>query len=133
MQILVFQMWEVWLKGNLIGSFVGSLAVLVILKDLSLYQLGVLFLTMLSTAFPLVAGVFTVRSRLKRLNPIECLKYEEIPFAPKSQKKQKYYKIRNWGRIPEVYLAKRYLFCNGRGFILTPVSYTHLDVYKRQG
>ncbi|MEE1444829.1 MAG: ABC transporter permease [Blautia sp.] len=124
MQILVFQMWEVWLKGNLIGGFVGSLAVLVILKDLSLYQLGVLFLTMLSTAFPLVAGVFTVRSRLKRLNPIECLKYEEIPFAPKSQKKQKYYKIRNWGRMPEVYLAKRYLFCNGRGFILTLFSLT---------
>lgn len=57
MQILVFQMWEVWLKGNLIGGFVGSLALLVILKDFSFYRLGFLFLTMLLTAIPLVAGV----------------------------------------------------------------------------
>lgn len=124
LRILAYQMLKVWFKGSILGCFAGSLAVVVFFRNTAFFHPVFFLPSVLLTAFPLTAGVLTVKGKIQKCSPLACLKYEEIPFAPESLRKQKQYKIRSWGKWPEVYLARRYLSCNGRGFFLSLGSLT---------
>lgn len=72
----------------------------------------------------LTLGVATgcLKRKMRKLSPLECMKYTETVTCQKPKKKANKNKFRSWGKYPESYLAKKYLFRNKKTFWLTSLS-----------
>lgn len=65
-----------------------------------------------SCDFHVGSGSGMSEKKMRKLSPLECMKYTEAVTYHKSRKKPKIKKFRYWGKHPEIYLAKKYLFRN---------------------
>lgn len=65
-----------------------------------------------SCDFHVGSGSGMSEKKMRKLSPLECMKYTEAVTYHKSRKKPKIKKFRCWGKHPEIYLAKKYLFRN---------------------
>ncbi len=72
--------------------------------------------------FTLGMAVECLKRKMRKLSPLECMKYTEAVTYHKSRKKPKIKKFRYWGKHPEIYLAKKYLFRNKKTFGITSLS-----------
>ena len=72
--------------------------------------------------FTLGVAVECLKRKMRKLSPLECMKYTEAVTYHKSRKKPKIKKFHCWGKHPEIYLAKKYLFRNKKTFGITSLS-----------
>lgn len=137
-RLLFWQMTETGLKGCFAGGISGSFLVLGILpyiikkmymdqmegiEYLVLFRPVFLLIAVIPTAFTFCITAFTVKRKLKDLSPLECMNYQEESLRNKKQGKLKQKKMfQSWGKYPEIYLAKRYLFRRKKAFLITMIS-----------
>lgn len=132
------QMLEIVLKGSFLGGLAGSFLVLGALpylvktmyleqagelEGIHLFQPAFLLIAIIPAAFTAGVAVLLVKRKLNNLSPLECMKYEEASLQ-KKETHPTHQRYRSWGRYPEIYLAKRYLFRNKRAFFITIISLT---------
>ncbi len=132
------QMLEIVLKGSFLGGLAGSFLVLGALpylvktmyleqagelEGIHLFQPAFLLIAIIPAAFTAGVAVLIVKRKLNNLSPLECMKYEEASLQ-KKETHPTHQRYRSWGRYPEIYLAKRYLFRNKRAFFITIISLT---------
>lgn len=93
------------------------------LEGIRLFQPAFLLVAIIPAALTVGVAVLIVKRKMNNLSPLECMKYEEASLQKKEPHptRQRY---RSWGRYPEIYLAKRYLFRNKRAFFITIISLT---------
>lgn len=137
-KIMVRHMTGIVLKGSLAGGLIGSFFIWkflpYILETRYLEQLGggeggglfhpaFLLIGMLPAVLTVGITVFMAKQKLQSLSPLECMNYGVIS-SKKKEKPLPSGTRRSWGKYPEFYLAKRYLFHNKRAFLITMISLT---------
>lgn len=137
-RIMIRQMTELVLKGSLAGGLAGSFLVFTLLphmlktryleqagewEGIRLFHPAFLLIGMLPAAITVGIVVSIVNRKLKTRSPLECMNYEENSLK-KKENSHPSRRCRSWGRYPEIYLARRYLFHNKRAFLITMISLT---------
>lgn len=92
------------------------------LERMGFFQPKLLILAIVLVIFTLGVAVECLKRKMRKLSPLECMKYTEAVTYHKSRKKPKIKKFRYWGKHPEIYLAKKYLFRNKKTFGITSLS-----------
>ena len=92
------------------------------LERMVFFQPKLLILAIVLVIFTLGVAVECLKRKMRKLSPLECMKYTEAVTYHKSRKKPKIKKFRCWGKHPEIYLAKKYLFRNKKTFGITSLS-----------
>lgn len=92
------------------------------LDRMVLFQPKLFILAIVLVILVLGVAMGCLKRKMRKLSPLECMKYTESVTYQKSRKKTKIKKFHSWGKNPESYLAKKYLFRNKKTFWLTSLS-----------
>ena len=92
------------------------------LEWITLFQPKLFILAIILVILTLGAATGCLKRKMRKLSPLECMKYTEAVTYQKIRRKPKRDKFRSWGKYPESYLAKKYLFRNKKAFWLTSLS-----------
>lgn len=121
------EMLKIGLTGSIAGAVLGGMFIWGImplllekmyaentwkLERMVFFQPKLLILAIVLVIFTLGVAVECLKRKMRKLSPLECMKYTEAVTYHKSRKKPKIKKFRCWGKHPEIYLAKKYLFRN---------------------
>lgn len=128
------------LAGSVVGGILGEIFVWGImplllekmyaeyaweLEEIVLFQPKLILIAIAPVIFTLEAASTFLKRKMRKLSPLECMNYTEAFTYKKNVKKQKVKKVKNfcrWGKHPESYLAKKYLFRNKKTFWITLLS-----------
>lgn len=131
------EMLKIGLTGSIAGVVLGGMFIWGImplllekmyaentwkLERMGFFQPKLLILAIVLVIFTLGVAVECLKRKMRKLSPLECMKYTEAVTYHKSRKKPKIKKFRYWGKHPEIYLAKKYLFRNKKTFGITSLS-----------
>lgn len=131
------EMLKIGLTGSIAGAVLGGMFIWGImplllekmyaentwkLERMVFFQPKLLILAIVLVIFTLGVAVECLKRKMRKLSPLECMKYTEAVTYHKSRKKPKIKKFRCWGKHPEIYLAKKYLFRNKKTFGITSLS-----------
>ena len=137
------EMLKIGLTGSIAGAVLGGMFIWGImplllekmyaentwkLERMVFFQPKLLILAIVLVIFTLGVAVECLKRKMRKLSPLECMKYTEAVTYHKSRKKPKIKKFRCWGKHPEIYLAKKYLFRNKKTFGITSLSLWHPGV-----
>ena len=131
------EMLKIGLTGSIAGVVLGGMFIWGImplllekmyaentwkLERMGFFQPKLLILAIVLVIFTLGVAVECLKRKMRKLSPLECMKYTEAVTYHKSRKKPKIKKFHCWGKHPEIYLAKKYLFRNKKTFGITSLS-----------
>ena len=131
------EMLKIGLTGSIAGAVLGGMFIWGImplllekmyaentwkLERMVFFQPKLLILAIVLVIFTLGVAVECLKRKMRKLSPLECMKYTEAVTYHKSRKKPKIKKFHCWGKHPEIYLAKKYLFRNKKTFGITSLS-----------
>lgn len=92
------------------------------LEWITLFQPKLFILAIVLVILTLGIATGCLKRKMRKLTPLECMKYTEAVACQKIRKKSKKDKFRSWGKYPGSYLAKKYLFRNKKAFWMTSLS-----------